>query len=386
MRVVWVGGYFPADKAHLDTLSEQVDITVYGATNARSDLPFQPEPPSSCRSRVFQPVVSAKPLLYVYRGLSAALDADSPNVIHVVSEPWGTLAIQCARWVSRHPDTALVVHGCDTIWWHGPRVEQVARRRLATMTLRRCAAYAAESSVAISRARESGLGSLKPSAVIHTNPRDPLAFAPPKSPGAQLNAQRSLGLPTGGVGVGFIGRLVPEKGPTLLLDAFRVAEDQLEGVWLALAGSGDLERDVRKRADDENHRFLGALSYPDQVAEFYRSIDILVVPSWRTPDWEEQSPRSVIEGLLSGCTVVGADSGAIPEMLGGHGIVFPERDPRALSKAILRAVAEHGRRKAGREWAISRYSAGAVAQQLLALWTQARRAPSTGDAENLSSV
>lgn len=43
-------------------------------------------------------------------------------------------------------------------------------------------------------------------------------------------------------------------------------------------------------------------------------------------DVEEQRP-GVIEAMLSGCAIVEADSGAIPQMMSGAGVVFNQRDP-----------------------------------------------------------
>ena len=46
-------------------------------------------------------------------------------------------------------------------------------------------------------------------------------------------------------------------------------------------------------------------SHPSEVADFFRAVDVFVAPPWRTDDWEEQSPRTVIEALMSGSLVVG---------------------------------------------------------------------------------
>ncbi len=377
IRVVLAGGVFPADTSLMASLAERVDLVVYGSRHRFDWLTYAPTPPAECKSRTFHrliPTTRSAHMFWLYRGMGAALTEDGPEVVHVVSEPWGMLSVQASAWARRHPETILAVHGCDRIWWHGSAPERSARRLLARYTLARADAYAAESPEAAEQAHRTGLRPMALTASIHENPRDPSVFRPARDEAERTTCRRALGLPVDGIGVGFLGRLVPEKGSLLLLDALQ-GLDRGNGTWFAIAGAGPEAQAVAAHTGEHGGHFLGELTYPDEVELFYRSIDVLAVPSYRTADWDDQSPRVVVEAMMSSCIVVGTRSGAIPQMLGDAGIVVAERDVPALRDGLTQAVAlatDNNARSDSRKHASSLYSGEAVAEQLLELWENAR--------------
>jgi len=384
LRVVLIVGNFPGDGKPLLPLADRLDLIVYGTGRRQPWLTYTPEPPAGCRTRSFEPILSTTRsghLLWLYRGLWRALDADQPDVVHVVSEPWGMLSLQAAMWARRNPNAALVLHGCDRIWWHGSPAERLARRLLAQYALSRADGYAAESAKAVQLAVQGGLARGTPTSVIHTNPRDPDVFRPARA-SERLACRRQLGLPDRGLGIGFLGVFVPEKGPFVFFDALRqIDRGLLESSWVAVAGTGPMEREVAARAAEERAFFLGCLSYPHQVADFYRSIDVFVLPSFRTADKEEQGPRAIIEAMLSSCVVVGTNCGAIPEMVDGVGIVVRQKDPSDLARGIVKGIASAtstSERREARHKAIAVYSGEAVAGQLVELWHGSRVRASAG--------
>ena len=374
LRVVHAGGVFPADTSVFAALSDRVELVVYGSDHALDWLTYAPRPPVECPSRTFPrllPTTRGAHMLWLYRGMGAALTEDRPDVVHVVSEPWGLLSQQASTWVRRR-DAALVLHGCDRIWRQGTAPERAAKRVLARRALRRADAYVAESPEAAEQARRHGLSPGALTASVHENPRDPERFRPARDSRERAEARRALGLPVEGAAIGFVGRLVPEKGALLFLDALRRLAPG--GWWFALAGSGPEESVVAERAEAQGGHFLGELGYPDDVSLFCRAVDVLAVPSYRTPDWDDQSPRVVVEGMMSGCVVVGSRSGAIPRMVGDAGIVVAEHDvddlARGLATALI-AARDPGVRHRARAHAISTYSGSAVADRLVAVWQAA---------------
>jgi glycosyltransferase involved in cell wall biosynthesis len=372
MRAVYVGHTFSADSGHLEALSQSVDLAVYGTTfkNARESV----DPPPGCETRTFEPLMQARlgALFWYVPGLASALNEDRPDVIHVVSEPWGVVSLQVAAWSRRNPRTALVIHGCDRIWWHGGPFERGLRRGAVRWTLQRADGYAGESSTAVAMARGSGLAPAAATSVIHTNPRDPVIFRPPRGAGEKREARMRLGLPLEGLGVGFMARLTPRKGAELFLQALKL--NHADGAWAVIAGDGPLRHSVQDAAFDGGAAYLGGLAFPEEVAAFYRAIDVFAVPSLTTSDWDEQGPRSVIEAMMSGCVVVGSTCGSIPEMLGDDGVIVRENDPvdlaRGISKGLSIAV-DSRRRTSIRLRAITAYSPQSVAEQMLTLWRKA---------------
>jgi glycosyltransferase involved in cell wall biosynthesis len=73
--------------------------------------------------------------------------------------------------------------------------------------------------------------------------------------------------------------------------------------------------------------------------------------------------------MAAGCVVVGSSSGAIPEVLGDAGIVFPEEDAGALGEAIRRATREPelatALRVRGRARVRERYTWEAIASRIV---------------------
>lgn len=146
--------------------------------------------------------------------------------------------------------------------------------------------------------------------------------------------------------VGFIGRLVPEKGVLALLDAI-AADPRLRG---RIAGGGplasSLPHEIARRGLVGRVETLGGLD-PGDVPAFYRSVDVLAVPSLPTAKWTEQFGRVAVEAMACGVPVVSSDAGALPDVVGGAGIVVPLQNGRidaaALGAALVDAATTRAR-------------------------------------------
>ncbi|WP_422772376.1 glycosyltransferase family 4 protein [Plantactinospora sp. WMMC1484] len=137
-----------------------------------------------------------------------------------------------------------------------------------------------------------------------------------------------------GEGFLFFGRLSPEKGVGLLLDAWRRHPVGSLGP-LRIAGDGELrplaEEAAAHRADVE---FLGPLDRPGVAAALRSTAVVLAVPTWH-----DVLPTVVIEALAAGRPVLGTALGGIPYLVGADDpaglagwLVAP--DPAALAAAL----------------------------------------------------
>ncbi|WP_286311123.1 glycosyltransferase [Agromyces mangrovi Wang et al. 2018] len=137
--------------------------------------------------------------------------------------------------------------------------------------------------------------------------------------------------------VGILGRLVPEKGLGVLLDAAE-REPRLR---LRIGGSGPMADELAARAAAGSLagrvELVGPVD-PDDVVAFYAGLDVVTMPSLPTPSWTEQFGRVAVEAMACGVPVVSSDAGALPDVVGGAGIVVPAGDAGALAGALVDAA------------------------------------------------
>ena len=132
----------------------------------------------------------------------------------------------------------------------------------------------------------------------------------------------------GGRGLLFAGRLAPEKGLDVLLEAAELA-----GLPLTIAGDGPLMPYLKDRASGRVG-LLGRVS-PSRVSELLAAAAVAVVPS----TWYENAPLSVLEPMACGTPVVASAIGGIPELVrdGVDGLLV-EPGSAASFAAAFRAI------------------------------------------------
>ncbi len=122
-----------------------------------------------------------------------------------------------------------------------------------------------------------------------------------------------------------VGNYVPHKNIPMLIGAFEAAGMASRGFPLVLAGAGGWKRPPMR---GEGVRVLEAVS-DEQLLHLYRGARALLLPSVY-----EGLGLPVLEALACRCAVVAADSTALPETLGGHGLLVPPDDRARWAEAI----------------------------------------------------
>lgn len=271
------------------------------------------------------------PALFVYDPLALwrALGEDW-DVLDMHEEPFAlcTAEILVIRWLrgllrGRPYRAPFVMYSAQNIYKRYPFPFGWFERRI----LRRAAGIYVCNVDAGRNARMKGLGGEVAFIPLGIDPRQ-------FSPAVEGDDRASAGGP---IRVGYAGRLESHKGVDVLLDAV-AGDDRLH---LDIAGNGPCRAALESRAADLNGRvrFLGALAGKDLPA-FYRSVQVLAVPSLETPGWIEQFGRVALEAMACGTPVVASDSGALPDVVGTAGILVPPGDPEAL-RAALRRVGDN---------------------------------------------
>jgi glycosyltransferase involved in cell wall biosynthesis len=172
--------------------------------------------------------------------------------------------------------------------------------------------------------------------------------------------------------LGYVGRLVPEKGIDLLLRAVA----RLEPPWrLTVVGEGPeraaLGRLVEELALGDWVTFPGTIPSTD-VPRLLRGFDVLVLPSRSLTNWREQFGRVLMEAMACGVPVVGSSCGEIPRVIGNAGIVFPEENWQALAMGLASLQKDPDRRRdlgaLGRERVLRNFTHHGIAEQTLRVY------------------
>lgn len=249
--------------------------------------------------------------LHFYRGLGERMRAFRPQIVHIDEEPYNLAAWQALHHARQLGARALFFSWQNLLRRYPPPFSWGQARALARADY---LIAGTESAAAVWRAQ----GYSGPLAVIPQFGTDPDLFRP-----ADERPARPFT-------IGYSGRLVQEKGLLHLLEAAA----GLQGDFcIQLIGSGPLR--PRLEAAAARPELAGRVLFAGQLPSTamparYQDFDVLVLPSLTRPNWKEQFGRALVEAMASAVPVVGSDSGAIPDVIGGAGLIFPEGDVAAL--------------------------------------------------------
>ncbi len=356
-RVVLVSHTYtaPVNRAKLEALAQYISLTVIVPNRWRETL-FTVDAVTRMTSSSYPlhplPIYfSGHVLRYVYpfRVVKRILRDAHPDLVCVEEEP-ASFALAQVALLKR--DYKLIFFTWENIY-RRERFPILERWNLA-----RCdgAICGNRDGVQVMRTKKFA----KPVAVTPQLGVDPEIFHPARS----SSARTSLGLD--GFVVGYVGRLVEEKGLWTVLRAVECLPD----VRLAIIGSGPLrnamERWIELRHLAERVRIIAAVPH-QEIPHCMNAIDALVLPSQTTPRWKEQFGHVLIEAMACGVPVIGSDSGAIPEVIADAGIIFPESNIDALRDVIVALQMNTARRAhladTGRARVLAHYTHSRIAAQ-----------------------
>jgi glycosyltransferase involved in cell wall biosynthesis len=283
--------------------------------------------------------------------LRRALADFRPQLVQVEEDPSSQVAAAVVR-ASRRLDFRVTAFSWDPL---PPRLPLRARLRRARM-LRAAAGLLAENTLTLEQ-----LGKKHPDRPTAVIPQT--GVTPPLLTG-------SLARP--GLTIGFVGRLVPERGLDLL---FRACVQLSDAWWIQVAGTGPAQEELEALAERlgiaARVTWHGAL--PRQaLAGIWPGLDCAAFPSRTTPRWIESRGRTVLDAMANGLAVVVSASGALPELVGSAGRVVPEGGVEELA-GVLRAFARDPEARSAlgveaRRRVLAEYTDESIAQRTLAFW------------------
>jgi len=180
--------------------------------------------------------------------------------------------------------------------------------------------------------------------VVIPNGVDLEVFAACERQHAREAVRREFGLPQSATIVISVGRLVPQKGHEVLIDAFASPAAQHSDLFLAIVGRGPDEQRLGERARQlglaERVLFTGSRN---DVPRLLAASDVYVAASTR-----EGHPLSIIEAMASGLAVVATAVEGVTGVVepGVTGLLAPVGDAEAIARALLRLLHDGSRRAA----------------------------------------
>jgi glycosyltransferase involved in cell wall biosynthesis len=167
-----------------------------------------------------------------------------------------------------------------------------------------------------------------PSDRIHLIPN---AWQPAESPLTRVEARTALGIPVDARNViGWVGRLIPVKGPDVFLRALQRLASEDWTAWVVGAGpeGPGLETLARELGVESRIRFLGSVA---DAGRYFSAFDLFALSSR-----SEGTPVVLLEAMSAGAAIVATRVGGVPHMLkdGAEAWLVPPENPEAFAAAV----------------------------------------------------
>lgn len=295
--------------------------------------------------------------LHFYPGLNKHIRTFRPDIVHIDEEPYNLVTAHTTHLARRV--------GAQPIFF---AFQNIYRRYPPPFSLIERYCYS-RSPVGIAGNQDAAdvlrrKGFRKPIAVIPQFGVDPEIYRP------VARSAEADHTPT----IGYIGRIVPEKGLETLIEAIAKVPGKSRAV---IVGSGDhraaLEQLAGNLGIQDRVQFRSAVP-PEQVPALLAEFDALVLPSLTRPNWKEQFGRVLIEAMACEVPVIGSDSGEIPNVIGNGGLVFAEGSAAELASRISEVLDSPERKHqlgvAGRQRVLDHFTQEQVARQTWELYRQ----------------
>lgn len=256
-----------------------------------------------------------------YYATKAAI-ADKPDVIHFHAEgPCACLPMARRAGIR----TVATIHGLD---W-----QRAKWGRLGSAYIKhgeKAAAKCADEIIVLSRSAQDYFEqTYNRSTVFIPNGMNPKEYRPADE------IEKRWGLEKNSY-ILFLGRLVPEKRPELLIDAFKSIDTSKR---LVIAGgssdTSEYERQLHERAKGDSRILFTGFVTGKPLAELYSNAYCYVLPSD-----VEGMPMSLLEAMAYGCACVTSDIPECADVLAGTGISFHKGNPTAIRDSLVGLLAD----------------------------------------------
>jgi L-malate glycosyltransferase len=263
-----------------------------------------------------------KESLYVFATrLKESIEKFQPDIVHVEQGTYAAVFAQVLHLCYKVSPNAKATF---FTWWNLPTPITGIKRVLEQYNLKRSACAIAGNADAATLLKQKGFD--RP---IYVMPQIGVNLDDYLQP-VDSELRKTLGL--SGFVVGYIGRLAEEKGVRDLIDAMSGSANE----WTLLSvGAGPMQSDLAKAQTEGSIRNVHVPSVRNEdIPRYLKLLDVLVLPSRKTPDWMEQFGHILIEAMAAGVPVIGASTGEIPNVIGDAGITVRPEAPHEIRTAL----------------------------------------------------
>lgn len=184
---------------------------------------------------------------------------------------------------------------------------------------------------------------------------------------------RRLGVADTTVKIGFVGRIVYEKGISYLLQSIPYLSTRFPDIKVIIVG--DYKNVAGGSIKDQLDRHIA--EHPDKIIftgyltdvernQFYSGLDVLVLPSI---DPLEAFGMVQVEAMLCGAPVVASDLPGVREVIRktGFGRISKVKDPKDIARQIVEVVTRKEHYKAQRDVVVRQFSAQRAIEEYITL-------------------
>lgn len=278
--------------------------------------------------------------LYSYEGLEEVLDEVSPDVVFLDNDPVSKLAMQIGSWCKKN-NKKLVCQSCENLpFTFTPSIKRNGWKSVPAILVKLFMAHQAKSKVdAVLTINKDGKKIFEDFGfkyVVQTPLGfDPAIFRPNNEAKTAIKEKLQLNDTTV---LAYYGRIVPEKGIHLLLEALAQLKHHQ---WKLLLDQFDMDASpyhqqvalLIERHDLKDHIIYIHANHTE-IASYMAATDLTILPSITTSRWMEQYGRVIPEAMACGSMTAVSDSGSLPDLTNNHAIVFKQNNIPSLVKAV----------------------------------------------------
>ncbi|MBH07393.1 MAG: glycosyl transferase family 1 [Phycisphaeraceae bacterium] len=277
--------------------------------------------------------------LHCYGSLRALIRKFNPDVVHTHSSKAGIVG-RAAGW---HCSVPAIIHTIHGLPFHE---RQSSFERNLYIAVERWAAQRCHCLIGVTEAmtrafEENDIGSGQRFEVVPSG-IELSRFS--QSHELRASTRRAYRIAPDAQVIGIVARLDRFKGHDDLLDILPALVARVPSLRVMFVGDGYHRKALECRVEQQKMQsrvvFAGLVPF-NQVPSLYQAMDVMVLPSY-----QEGQPRTMLEALLSGCGIVGYDSGGVGAICvdGKTGRLVPTGDTEALADAILWMLENSGQR------------------------------------------